>query len=107
MAEKIKYVEIKGKKYPIWGGFYALEKFELLTGESSDHIFRTLTNRVVFIWCCMWGGSKMLEEECKINLEEFKELVNGDMGIFIDLQNQIKEDDEKNLNPAQEGRTED
>lgn len=96
MAEKIKYLEINGVKYPLWGGFYALEKFELTTGLSSEHVTSTVTNSVVFTWCSMWAGAKMdNDQELKMTLDEFKAEVNKDMSILLRAKN-TEEEDTKN-----------
>ena len=76
MAEKLKNIEIKGKSYPVWGGFYAIEQFELLTGLSGAMIMSSVTSNVVFTWCSMWAGAKMQEVEFKLTLDEFKAMIN-------------------------------
>ena len=83
MAQKIKYLTIDGKKYPLWGGFYALEKFELTTGLSSEQVTSTVTNSVVFTWCSMWAGAKMEEKDLGMTLDQFKAEVNKDMSILL------------------------
>lgn len=88
MAQKINKIEIKGIKYPAWGGFYAQEKFEQLTGESAERVTATITNSVTFLWCTLWAGSKMEEEKLKLSLDEFKAMVNEDAGILVDIRKQ-------------------
>lgn len=95
MAEKIKYLTIDGKKYPLWGGFYALEKFELTTGLSSEQVTSTVTNSVVFTWCSMWAGAKMEEKDLRMTLDQFKEEVNKDMSILLRAK-ETEEEDAKN-----------
>jgi hypothetical protein len=95
MAEKINYLTIEGKQYPLWGGFYALEKFELTTGLSSEHVTSTVTNSVVFTWCSMWAGAKMEENELEMTLAEFKAEVNKDMSILLRAKGD-KEEETKN-----------
>jgi hypothetical protein len=92
MAEKIKYLTIEGKQYPLWGGFYALEKFELTTGLSSEHVTSTVTNSVVFTWCSMWAGAKMEENDLEMTLDKFKAEVNKDMSILLRAKGTEEED---------------
>ncbi len=85
---KITRTKIKGVEYPMWGGFYALEKFELITGVSSENVNANLTNSVTFIWCTLWAGAKMEEEELTLSLEDFKSMVNEDMSILTNIRTQ-------------------
>ncbi len=85
---KIQKVKIKGVEYPMWGGFYALEKFEQTTGVSSEKVGDNLTNSVVFIWCSLWAGAKMEEKEFSLTLDDFKAMVNEDISILAELRAQ-------------------
>ncbi|MBL4828469.1 MAG: hypothetical protein JKY55_01030 [Aliivibrio sp.] len=95
MAEKIKSIEIKGKKYSVWGGYYALEKFELITGLGADKVTSNVTCSVTFTWCSMWAGAKMQEEEFEVSLDDFKAMVNEDMSILT----QAKEEEADSKKP--------